>query len=333
MSLTTFIKQKEVKTKLNNYFNMPKFDLGYRKIKANAPKGYKGEDYMLIGTAFDYLFRFFLAEKHNVKEDFWVAHISLALLIKESANFKIFNHKNFLEDMEVYHKNNAINVGALDKLTKIINKGVCSNLLKEVYNHLSQAEKRYKNYINNGDFKESIIKATIDLAKIDKIYRNNIRDIKLGKYKDEHIKDLKSLYQAIPKRDKKIKKEDVYLNPSFSHSSRVDGADADLIINNTLIDIKTTKYLKLKKDYYHQLVGYALLADLDDRFELEKLGIYFSRHGVNYIFDVDNIYSNENYDKFKEWFLDYTSRKRRLRAEKTLIKNANNFDRGLFPNY
>lgn len=33
----------------------------------------------------------------------------------------------------------------------------------------------------------------------------------------------------------------------------------DLLLDNSLIDIKTTKYLELKRDYLNQLIGYYIL--------------------------------------------------------------------------
>ena len=61
----------------------------------------------------------------------------------------------------------------------------------------------------------------------------------------------------------------------------VGGADADLIIDRILIDIKTTKSNSFTQDMYNQLLGYYALStfrkDLDG---ITELGIYFSRYGV-----------------------------------------------------
>lgn len=95
------------------------------------------------------------------------------------------------------------------------------------------------------------------------------------------------------------------LNPKFGwFSYAIKGADADLILDDNLIDIKTTKNTTFKRDYWNQLIGYYILADchniLCDKFgnlyDFEKypnistISIYFSRHGVLQSVDVDNIY-------------------------------------------
>ena len=85
------------------------------------------------------------------------------------------------------------------------------------------------------------------------------------------------------------------LNPVFGYGSRlVGGADADMIIDGTLIDIKTTKDPTFKEDYYYQLVGYyilSLLGRIDTSYwksrnnaAVHRIGIYFSRHGVLHTF-------------------------------------------------
>ena len=58
----------------------------------------------------------------------------------------------------------------------------------------------------------------------------------------------------------------VVLNPTFDGSRNVGGADADLIANGTLIELKTTRQDKFERiDHLCQLLGYALL-DFSDTY-------------------------------------------------------------------
>ncbi len=75
-------------------------------------------------------------------------------------------------------------------------------------------------------------------------------------------------------------------NPSFTGSGDVGGADADLIVGNCLIDIKTTKSKRLSRTMAYQLVGYALL-DYEDKYRIETLGFYLSRVPVLITWPVD----------------------------------------------
>ena len=68
------------------------------------------------------------------------------------------------------------------------------------------------------------------------------------------------------------------LNPTFDGSRDVGGADADLIVNGTLIDIKAT-VKQIQGNWAWQLLGYALL-DYSDRHRITGIGLYMARQGI-----------------------------------------------------
>ena len=76
------------------------------------------------------------------------------------------------------------------------------------------------------------------------------------------------------------------LNPSFDGSEDIGGADADLIVDGTLIDIKTTIKQEIKPDWIWQILGYTLL-DYSDRYRINGVGLYMSRKGILFRWDID----------------------------------------------
>jgi hypothetical protein len=69
-------------------------------------------------------------------------------------------------------------------------------------------------------------------------------------------------------------------NPSFEGSVDVDEADADLIVDRCLIELKTT--VKRKREWsvwIRQLLGYVLL-DYSNQHQIEAVAIYLARQGV-----------------------------------------------------
>jgi hypothetical protein len=68
------------------------------------------------------------------------------------------------------------------------------------------------------------------------------------------------------------------LNPTFAGSGDVGNADADLILDGCLLEIKATKR-PLKPVVFHQLLGYVLL-DYEDVYAIRRVGIYLARRGV-----------------------------------------------------
>ena len=78
------------------------------------------------------------------------------------------------------------------------------------------------------------------------------------------------------------------LNPTFDGSVDVDGADADFILANCLIDIKSTISPKISKLFLYQILGYAIL-DYSDQYHLGEVGFYFTRQGVTLQWPISDL--------------------------------------------
>lgn len=71
-----------------------------------------------------------------------------------------------------------------------------------------------------------------------------------------------------------------WLNPTFGIASAlVGGADADLIVGDTLIELKTTKSGAIERDQMRQLVGYACLGRASGAHRVKDVAVYASRFG------------------------------------------------------
>lgn len=92
------------------------------------------------------------------------------------------------------------------------------------------------------------------------------------------LQDLSALSKLFWKNWKILASHSSILNPTFDGSSDVGGADADIIIANTLIDLKCIK-TPLKREALYQILGYKLL-DYSDRYKISRVGFYFGRHGI-----------------------------------------------------
>jgi len=172
---------------------------------------------------------------------------------------------------------------------------------------LDATKKVHKSFLKSGILTNSIVASSILLAKLDAIYRAGYLDPNLLDINDGDIADLKNLISIVDYSIFKSSKISA-LNPTFGEASHlVGGADADFIIDDTLIDIKTTKNLKFDRDYYNQLVGYFILSKLGgidglSDHKIKKIGIYFSRHGILHVMPVSDIENNPSFPSFVEWF-------------------------------
>ena len=75
------------------------------------------------------------------------------------------------------------------------------------------------------------------------------------------------------------------LNPTFAGSPDIGGADADLVVDGCLIDIKTTIFAQIKAEYLYQLAGYLLL-DYNDALHINAMAIYLARQGILFAWPV-----------------------------------------------
>jgi len=261
MSLTSFLKNKDVRESFKREFEKPSIKLYAELLAPPLTK-----HYWLVGTAFDYLLRFYIKYQNpEAVETRWVSEYTLSSL----------------QDNEIYRK--------VDKIIR-------------------DAKKNYSEFIKNGIMSYSLFKSVLLLAQVDAIYRAGIIDETLGKIDEDDIEDLQNLISLVkPKMFKS--KEVCLLNPEFGEASQiVGGADCDLVIDETLIEIKTTKKIELTQDYFNQLLGYYILYKiggingLSSKHEVKRLGIYFSRFAYLYTIEVQNIINKNTFPDFIAWF-------------------------------
>lgn len=169
-------------------------------------------------------------------------------------------------------------------------------------NFLKTVEKKVFDYtFNNTISIFDLLPDCITLAKLDSIFRSGMdfpnSDIFSIDQKD--IEDLTNLIKLVDINLFKAKRE-CLLNPTFGQTSHdIGGADADLILDDKLIDIKTIKNLEFDRETFRQLIGYYLLNLREDEIlgEINHLGIYYSRFGLIFTFptpiaQLENYYSD-----------------------------------------
>jgi hypothetical protein len=264
MSLTSFVSLPEIKERLNKEYDLPamKCDCQLR-VQPRTKK------YSLVGTAFDYLIRFWI-KKNNPQAEVksWVAETAV-----------------------------EITLPMLD---------VPASMTKTAKRILREAKQTYTRYLETGDVTDEVIRATVHLAQLDPIYRALYVDPNLGTVEQPIIDELKELLSlADPKYF--LAKKYCALNPTFGDaSSLVGGADADLIIDDVLIDIKTTQSGKLDIGQFHQLIGYYILNHIGKingkhNIIINRLGVYYSRYGELLTFPSAAL-MNARFPQLVEWF-------------------------------
>jgi hypothetical protein len=231
------------------------------------------KNYAVVGTAFDYLLRF-LVERLNPSchTERWVAET------------------------------------AVEETFPLITRD--ASVRRKAQGLLNEAKRAHQEYMVEGVISDNFIRAGVNLAYLDFAFRGGQPHPNMGEVDRADMSDLKRLLQIAP-MPSFVAKQICILNPTFGYgSSVVGGADADLLIDGNLIDVKTTQKMKVEKRHLDQLVGYYLLSKIGGIVgdvkgqEIDKLSVYFSRHGQFASFSSDAIRKSPRLKKVMEWFAE-----------------------------
>jgi hypothetical protein len=151
------------------------------------------------------------------------------------------------------------------------------------------------------------------LAAMDEVYRAGIFSADLKQVDEAAAKELVDLLDIVP-FEKFVNESRTMLNPGFGQASRmVQGADADLIVGDLLVDVKTTRDGRVEADEIDQLLGYFILARqarlADQNFpQINRLGLYYSRHAHLWTWDVSTLHDDRAFRAMEQWFIEASAR-------------------------
>lgn len=239
--------------------------------------------YSLVGTAFDYLFRFEVARRNkSAFSQKWIAEAGLNLAKRDLSRAPL-SQLRWPPDTSAHE------------------------LVEQFERAYSEALKGYARYVAlqapaPEDLSEAASHA-LRLAKLDPIFRAGYVDPSPESADPLDVEDLVALLRAAP-FDRSLAPclgPRVWLNPTFGRFSlALHGADADLIAGDVLIDLKTTTNPVVAK-HLPQLVGYAILAEAHRAAEapefpeIEYIGLYFSRQATLVVLPLEPVRANADY--------------------------------------
>ncbi|HTY87996.1 MAG TPA: hypothetical protein VMB80_11065 [Candidatus Acidoferrum sp.] len=278
-SLKTFIRESpEVRHRFSELF--PKCALTIRPLIVVPPVKYSAQKASLIGTAFDYLLRFYLQRLNTpvIKARRWFAENAIEILA-EDAEWEIRSR----------HETSAENAAKARKL------------VTTAKHHLAE-------YLDSGAISDNLIRSALALATLDPIARSGRGDEMIGVFNTDDVLDVRRLIQAVD--DSLFKATRLcLLNPTFNESPDFAlGADADLVIDDAIVEIKTLQEFRLTRSDLDQLIGYFLLNELVGFSEVApkpmvtKVGVYFSRHACLHMIPIRRFIDENTLAELLPWF-------------------------------
>jgi hypothetical protein len=163
---------------------------------------------------------------------------------------------------------------------------------------------------------EKLIRAAVDLAQLDIVYR--IKKLELRPVDDVLVVDVSNMLSLVRPADFKATRTCV-LNATFGAASAlVGGADGDLLIDDTLVDIKTSKDLELGRDIFNQVAGYYFLSCIGGidgcRANVTSVAVYFARYGLLHRIPCASFVDETRLPELLKWFRATASDTHRDRA-------------------
>ncbi len=278
-SLKQFIRESpDVRHRFAALLPTPEF--ANRPLLIPPSRKYSAQEAGLIGTAFDYLLRFFV-QRLNLpiaKSRRWIAEVALSDL-EEEAEWEIASLR-----------------------ANSVRKATTARTL------ITTAKQQFSTYLDSGKLSDDLVHSALNLATLDPIARAGVGDEMIGVVSTEYIQDVKRLIQTVDESLFQARSL-CLLNPNFNESPDFAiGADADLVLDDVVIDIKTTQPCRLNRSDLDQLIGYFLLNELvgfagaTPTPRVTKVGIYFSRHAYLHIIPIRQLIPDRTHTDLLPWF-------------------------------
>ena len=241
------------------------FDFEPRRTYAAMAAAPPPENRPAIGTAFDYLARFWLKRRHpDAVTGTWQAVYGVLKLHAWAAA-----DPQYAWRAQVARK------------------------------WLTSAESEYGTYIRTGNPTDGLMSAALELAELDVAHRAGVT-VGIGvKTRDADVYHLRALWGVMEGGDLKGLRTPMSLNPEFGDATDlVRGADADIVADGTLIDLNTGKSPAFGLKRFEQLAGYAALQRLTGRPDFRGVGVYLARYGRLLSVPADLIYGAPGFGEF-----------------------------------
>jgi len=285
VSLIKFLNSPEVKEKFAKTFLFKS-----PRLKAQIRARQLTSNHLLVETAFDYLLRFHLERLNpdSIKRT-WVAEIAVQSAIENKSTLDLL--QQFFD-------------------SKISRDKSQPTIFEKIYNGFNETKINYERFIYDGVKSDKLIHSCLFLSKLDTIVKSGWHQFHPQILEIDNEGDITDLRNLISLVDFSLfkSKDKLILNPTFGKaSSLVNGAYADLILDDKLIDITTTNKLTISRSQINQIISYYLLIkiggiDLARDHKINKIGLYFSRYAKLYDIPVSFIDENPKLPEFMAWF-------------------------------
>ena len=290
MSLTQIIKDTQSPARQEMIEHCRRHYPRLSRPPLQCPSLVKGTE-GIIGNSFDYLVKYFF--KLNYPD----------------LDIRFLSIEDFLRSGTVKNLDDFVFVG---KYATSYENAVLAKGLKE----------SYLDSLRQGYPSEAFLIACYRMGQIENWRKSGmIYPLDLNTVDPENIRDLSNLYSLLKVEDFPFK-ERIFLNPEFGKAGRlVRGAEADIILDDMLLEIKTVQEFSFNLYIRLQLVGYLVLMRIEELEgtnnygRINTIGVYHSRYGKFIKYPVNFIISDKKITYLAEFFKKEYDYENRLRGK------------------
>ncbi|CAN5192219.1 hypothetical protein BH11PLA2_BH11PLA2_13610 [soil metagenome] len=247
----------------------------------------------IIGDAFDYLFRFELLRRHSeIESGEWVAELAPDCIWSD----------DYLDQLVLrIVGENAELVDRMELRYRAISEIEAAKEASSIYTVSKAPNKKHLHQLAHH---------AMVLARLNSVVRALVLDANFEVACPEGQDELVELLEIVPAFLFE-KRMGIVLNPSGILIKTGLSGDADLILDDKLIDLKTVMKGEFSAAMHDQLLGYFILFKNADSksysgANIRHYGVYFSRHAKYIEFSVDHWLTNPAFPEIENWFINHT---------------------------
>ena len=275
MPLTEFVDRPVMRDAFKEVYRRPELPDAVRHAPVLAASC--GRGHSSVGTAFDYLARFKIAQYaaangHSVTDCGWLAETAIGLAQRDQ---RYARHADLwgrmMREARKLHDGFVRGQEPVERVARCVQVLAQADLLVRV-----------------GEFNPSFKPApdiTAELCRLAKIFD--------------------------PGRILPWNGGPTLLNPQFHLSGITQGADADINADDLILDFKLVSEVSIAVGYMRQLVGYSVLHRLGGPADgwggvqsppCERVGLHFARQGITLTWRLDELLPDDGLDRYCEAF-------------------------------
>lgn len=184
-----------------------------------------------------------------------------------------------------------------------------------------ELSKLARQYIQTGMNTEGVVKAALINAGW-KPQKSVHSWINREAFEEDVLDEMEALFELLRRHDW-TDGTTVLHKPNFGSHQHILPGQGDFIVDDLLVDIKTTENPTFSKSFWRQLLMYYLLTDIqrilhdidgrtyerepfDEEYpEINRVGVYFARYGELQSIEMDSVITDrEEYEEFRAWIVD-----------------------------